>query len=127
MQGSDREKCREIVEEHWRTFLTFAASGATELGKECIARFERDIENAASTMSPEDAAIFIQAFDEERDAIHAEYLRSPEKLKARLGVAQPALQDVRGRYPLSLGEVATRTVVRATIWESVKSIFRAFR
>lgn len=125
----DREQCREMVEEHWRAFLTFASTGAIDLGKDCITRFEEDIEKIGSSMSAVNAVAFVEMMDEERDRIHAEYVRSPEKLKARLGVTSPSQQEiiVRGRQPLSLGEVAVRTAVRATVWETVKSIFRSFR
>lgn len=49
---------------------------------------------------------------------------NPEALKLRLGPVVP--QQIH-RQRQSMGEMAVRTAVRATIWESVYSLFRLFR
>jgi hypothetical protein len=80
-------------------------------------------------MVPANAEIFLQAVEGERDLLFQEYKRNPDALKRRLGLAaasQPSLMSHRNQRQ-SIGEMAVRTAVRATIWETVISLFGAFR
>jgi hypothetical protein len=80
----------------------------------------------ASSMDPETAKMFLQAVEKERELLFTEYNRNPD---ARLGLAPLYSRNAVIRRPQrqSIGELAVRTAVRATIWETVISLFLAFR
>jgi hypothetical protein len=121
----ERATVREMVEETWRKFLTFAASGSQALGRDIILRFDEKVARQAASMSAGDAAIFTNLVEDERNRIFDEYTSSPEALKRRLGVGAPV--ETRTHASNDLGNLAVRTAVRATVWETIISLFRLFR
>jgi hypothetical protein len=77
-------------------------------------------------MEPERAAQFLQAVEEEREIVLTEFKSSPESLKRRLGLT-PALRPMVAmpRYQRqTIGEMAVRTAIQATIWETIVALFR---
>lgn len=122
-EDEGRRICRGMVEDHWRTFLGFAATGSEELGRNSVRLFDQAISDGASQMSPHDGALYTAMMEEERERIFDEYSRNPAALKERLGVTAgrppQASRDTHG-----LGELAVRTAVRATIWSAIRAVFR---
>ena len=124
----DRAAIRSMVEDHWRSFISVAVSNP-QIGFQSLENFDERIQATAALMPPERAAMYLQAVEEEREILFNEYNRNPDALKRRLGlgpVRQPN-RVVHQHQRQSIGEMAVRTAVRATIWESVISLFRAFR
>jgi hypothetical protein len=124
----DRQKITGIVEDYYRSFIPAMQTGGPEAALGVSQRFDERMEQAASQMEPLDAAAFRQALDAERERLLQEYQTDPAGFKRRLGVnlgvdAPRSMQSSSS----GLGELAVRTVVRATIWDSVWSLFRAFR
>jgi hypothetical protein len=75
-------------------------------------------------MPSEQAKTFTQTVEEQRQILFDEYGRNPEALKHRLGLAGPPAVTYQQQ---GLGEMVVRTAIRATVWESVFSLFRLFR
>jgi hypothetical protein len=125
-QSIDRGAIRAMVEDFWRSFLAVARQ-SPQVGHESILRFEERIKATAALMQPQQASVFLQTTEEEREILFNEYQRNPEALKQRLGLAPSNAPAIVVHSRQSLGEMAIRTAVRATIWESVFSLFRAFR
>lgn len=121
----DIYEVRLMVEENWRKFLIFAAEGWGELGKQSLLKFEQSIRAKAANMPSETANTFLRSIEVEREKIFNEYTHSPERLKQRLGVEIKYLSSKTTASPL--GNLVLNTAVRATVWESVRAIFRAFR
>jgi hypothetical protein len=124
----DRSAVTGLVEDYWRTIITATqASGASAM-LEISQRFEQRVDETANLMEPIDRAVFLQTVEAERERMMAEYNANPVAFKKRLGVALgvDAVQN-RQRQGSGLGGLAVRTAVRATIWESIWAIFRAFR
>jgi hypothetical protein len=124
----DRAAIRSMVEDHWRSFISVAVSNP-QIGFQSLQNFDERIQATAALMPPERAAMYLQAVEEEREILFNEYNHNPDALKRRLGlgpVRQPN-RVVHQHRRQSIGELAVRTAVRATIWETVISLFRAFR
>ncbi|MDR5736163.1 hypothetical protein QCE47_28015 [Caballeronia sp. LZ025] len=116
---------RQMVEENWRQFLSFAASGSKEMGAEVIKRFEQKNAKRAAAMSPSDGKRFLAQVEEERDKIFDEYSADPEGLKRRLGVVESrAHGTARPSNRQGMGDMAVKTAVRASIWAAIWSLFR---
>jgi hypothetical protein len=96
------------------------------MGAEVIHRFDEKVGQLAASMTPGDAATFGRLVEDERNKIFDEYTSSPEALKRRLGVGV-APESARQRSASDLGDLAVRTAVRATVWETIISFFRLFR
>lgn len=126
----DRQVVTGMVEDYWRAFIPAMQTGGMEAAVGVSERFNERVEETASLMPPLDAAAFRQAVEAERERLMAEYQSDPVGLKTRLGVGlgidgpQP-----RGRAPASggMGNLVVRTAVRATVWDSIWALFRAFR
>ena len=120
-----------MVEDFWRSFISAAVNGDQRTGAVIIERFDKQIDDMAKLMSNDEAASFYQIVEEQRAILFNEYSVNPTKLKARLGISGGAtspLAPQRGqRHRMGLGEVAVRTAVRATIWETVIALFRLGR
>lgn len=129
---TEAQQCREMAEANWKSFLTFAAQGSVDLAKECLVRFEEKIARQAREMG-KDGERWLAVMEEQRALIFDEYTSNPDGLKRRLGVpipqqsTQPHLQHVNYASGESLGDLAVRATVRASIWATVFSIFRWFR
>ena len=124
----DRAAIRSMVEDHWRSFISVAVSNP-QIGFQSLQDFDERMQATAALMPPERAAMYLQSVEEEREILFNEYNRNPDALKRRLGlgpVRQPN-RVVHQHQRQSIGELAVRTAVRATIWETVISLFRAFR
>lgn len=124
----DRAAIRSMVEDHWRSFISVAVRNP-KIGLQSLENFDERIQATAALMPRERAAMYLQAVEEEREILFNEYNRDPDALKRRLGlgpVKQPN-RVVHQHHRQSIGELAVRTAVRATIWETVISLFRVFR
>jgi hypothetical protein len=122
----DRAAIRAMVEDHWRGFIPVAAAGNMQVTAQCIKNIEDRIRDTTALMEPHKAKIFSQAVDEERELVLNEFKRSPDALKRRLGllpITQPAPVTIQYRRQ-SIGDMAVRTAIRATIWETVIALFR---
>jgi hypothetical protein len=121
-----RNSARLAVEDHWRRFLTL-----THIDKrkalEAVYSFDATIKEMTDLMPEPDASFFRQTIEAERDKLADEYDRNPDALKARLGLIASVPGFTRSGNRRGLDELVVRTVVRATIWESIWSIFRMFR
>ena len=122
--------CNRMVQNSWRSFLTYAALGSGEMGAATIAQLEAESQRISRTMEAVRSRRFLATIEDERSKIADEYRQNPDALKRRLGVpisAPSAPPVISGRSRQSLGELAVRTAVRATVWETIITIFRAFR
>ena len=121
-----RNSARLAAEDHWRRFLTL-----THIDKrkalEAVYSFDATIKEMTQYMPEPDASFFRDTVKAEQEKLADEYDRNPDALKARLGLATSARAFARPSGRQGLDELAVRTVVRATIWESIWSIFRMFR
>lgn len=118
-----------MVEDAWRKMLNFAADGSQALGMQCIARLEEIMAAKAAKLDEPGKSIFLSDVDEERGAIFDEYSSNPDALKRRLGAGQYRTTNFRSNYSSgpSVINTAVNTAVRATVWESVRAMFRIFR
>lgn len=122
---ADRDKCRQMVEDMWRAFLRFTSEGNAEAGKMCILQFDEKIQRMASDMPGNFGKQFLILIDGEREELFNEYTENPDGLKRRLGLVPRTQSASYSRQ--SLGEVAVKAAVRATVWESIIGLFRLFR
>ncbi len=125
----DRAAITVMVEEFWRSFIPIAFAGDQQTATLIVERFQKQIGDMGALMPAEEAATFNQMEEEERDILFKEYNANPKKLKARLGVSA---RDVRPQSAsrnnrMGVGDFAVRTAVRATVWETVRSLFRLAR
>ncbi len=121
-----RNSARLAVEDHWRNFLTLVHIDKRK-AIEAQKSFDATMNMLTEHMPEPDASLFRQAIDVEREKILDEYDRNPDALKARLGLRNQVPASTRSQHRQGLGELAVRTAVRATVWESIRSIFRMFR
>ena len=121
-----RNSARLAVEDHWRNFLTLVHIDKRK-AFEAVKDFDATIDMMAEYMSKPDASLLRQTIEVEREKIADEYDRNPNALKARLGLTNQVPTSTRSQNRQGLEELAVRTAVRATVWESVRSIFRLFR
>ena len=125
----DRSVITGMVEDYWRARIPAMQNDGMAASLEVTQRFEERIEEAARLMPPLEAAAFRQTLDAERERLIQEYTADPVALKLRLGinlgVDAPGQAHVGGGG--GLGGLAVRTAVRATVWESIWALFRAFR
>jgi hypothetical protein len=118
---------REMVENFWRAFLAIGSENLS-LSVEVGHRFETKINEIAAGLGGEYQQLFIAAVERHRERLLQEYQADHAAFRHRLGVA--TLQETPrpvANGSASLGELAVRTAVRATVWESVRAVFRAFR
>lgn len=131
-EAVDRQMIHGMVEDFWRAFLVTART-SPEASQRTLDTFQRQIEATAALMQPVQAAAYLSAIEEERESLFQEYRANPSALIKRLGVQndnaayQTRSQNYSGRHTKSLGDVAVRTAVRATVWEVVRAAFRVFR
>lgn len=117
-----------MVEDLWRTMLSATASGNGDAATAAVNRFQKMIEEMAALMSPADAESFNEMVENAREKLFREYNADPEALRERLGVGNArGVTYEPNSSRMGLGQVAVRTAVRATVWESIYSLFRAFR
>jgi len=121
----DRTAIRVMLEDGWRAFMT-AGRQNLQLAIENKLRSEERIQATAVLMSSEQARAFLQTIEEERAILIAEFDRIQKAFMARLGLLQPRCPVVMYQQQ-SLGEMAVRTAIKATIWESIFTLFCIFR
>lgn len=117
-----------MVEDYWRAYIPAIQTSGKEAALEVSQRFEQRVEQTAQLMDPLEAAAFRQAVEAKRERLIQEYTADPAALKLRLGInlgVDAPAQRRRGSG--GLGDIAVRTAVRATVWESIWSLFRVFR
>lgn len=122
--------CNQMVHDSWRSFLTSASRGYGAEGIATIAKLEDDSQRISRTMEATRSRRFLAMIEDERSKIADEYAQNPNALKRRLGVRIPEVSPTQvslGRSRQSLGELAVKTAVRATVWETIRIIFRSFR
>lgn len=121
----DRVAIRGMVEDFWRSFLVVAQS-SPQIGLDTISRFDERIQSMASMMPPDQSKVFLEVVDIEREALFNEYKSDPTALKARLGLPSDSGYNAprASHQRQTLGEVAAKTAVRATIWEIIGALFR---
>ena len=124
----DRQIVTAIVEDYWRALIPAMQTGGAEAAFGVSQRFEERVEETASLMPPLEAAAFRQSVEAERERLMAQYQSDPVALKNRLGIGLGIdAPQPRARASSGMGNLVVRTAVRATIWESIWSLFRAFR
>jgi hypothetical protein len=124
----DRGVITAMVEDYWRAYLPAVQTGGMEAALGVSQRFEQRVEQTAQLMEPVEAAAFLQTVEAERERLIQEYSADPVAMKLRLGInlGVDAVAP-RQRGSSGLGELAVRTAVRATVWESIWALFRAVR
>jgi hypothetical protein len=123
---------QQIVEKNWVKFMALGAAGQEAAARDCILNFqERCQEVAQGLPTAEQQRAFLARIEKVRNLLADEYDRNPGKLRARLGleaaqspIPEPAIRRTAGSRAAT---IAADTLVRATVWETVRSIFRAFR
>jgi hypothetical protein len=122
----DRQIVRGMVEDYWRARFSAAQSGNVALAEEISVRFEQRVQQTAALLPVIEAAAFHQAIEAEREKILTDYENDPAALKKRLGVSLGIDAPLKGHRTgrQGLGELAVRTAVRATVWETIWSLFR---
>jgi hypothetical protein len=134
----DRATVRRMVEDFWRSLMLFgrhlgetqpkiSRGEAARLTLDFTRRFSEQNEATAALMQPEQAKAFLKMIEEEDSICFEEHQRNPDAFYRRLGLnltsnPQPPASPVYRRQ--SIGEMAARTAVRATICELIFSIFR---
>ena len=116
-----QQECKALVDELWRSMLSFAAQGSPTLGEECIRRFEERELAKANKMPRDQGQRYIDMIQDERGRIFDEYTSNADALKRRLNVAG---YSTRNSSVPRFANVVVATAVRATIWETVRAIFR---
>lgn len=123
----DGKEITLMVEEFWRSFITVSANGNEQAAMQIVNRFQARIDAVAEALPEHQQQGFVDAVEAERERLFREYNANPGALRARLGIV-PSTPVRRSRSNrMGLGELAVRTTVRATVWESVFALFRAFR
>ena len=116
----------KLAEDHWRAFLTAAQRQNSELAMEEVAGFDKLLKPIAEKLGS-DGPAFLAAVDRARDRLQQEYDVDRVALRRRLGISLPEPVQPPVIYGGSVGGMVVRTAIRATIWESVRALFRAFR
>jgi hypothetical protein len=143
----DRALVTEMVEDYWRVYVPAAQRGDAAGAFGARREFQARVDETAAALAPIERAAFLQWLDAERNRLLDEYESDPGALKQRLGLRlsgdRPGagfitLEDEQGRAysgrpnhaqgpDSDLGKLVVGTAVRATVWETVRAVFRAFR
>lgn len=124
----DRRIITGMVEDYWRSVLPVMQSKNIAAAAEIMKNFDRRVSDTAKTMSPLEAAAFQTTVEAERERLLAEYRTNPSGLKRRLNISLGVdAKLARSRSRNGLGELAVRTVVRASVWEVIWTLFRSRR
>jgi hypothetical protein len=111
-----------MCEDHYRLMISTARTNP-QMAPSTVINFDRRIEAMAGSMNPDAAVAFLTAVDEERTVLADEHERDANGLKQRLGLT--AFIDGAPRQSSGLAELAVRTAVRATVWDTVRALFRS--
>jgi len=129
---ADRALARSLAETHWHDMIDAAFRGDMDRALSIRQRLDERIQEIANELPSERQEPFLIAADEERNRLADEYEKGPQALKRRIGAAtaqpetliSPRVQNVSNAQ--SFADTAVRTAVRATVWETVRAIFRSF-
>jgi hypothetical protein len=124
--GPDDKQCRQMVDDLYRAFLPHAFAGEVEKSRSLIMAFEDKVQKIARELPGGAGQAFLKRLNAHRDNIANEYERDRQALRRRLGVAEMA-PPAAASAGQQLGDLAVRTAVRATVWESVRAFFRLLR
>lgn len=129
LNGPDDAQCKAMVEEMYRAFLPLAFAGDAENSRPIIMAFEDKVQAIARELPAPGRQGFLDRMERQREGIAKEYQRDRDGLRRRLGLdAGPvAFGSTSHSSAQQLGDLAVRTAVRATVWETIRSIFRSFR
>jgi len=127
---ADRALARSIAEAHWRDMIDAAFRGNMERATAIPQRLDERFLEIMTELPTDRGVEFLAAAEEERDKLFEEYRRNPEAPKRRIGAAtvEPRTpspyRTPRPSAARNLGDTVVRTAVRATVWETVRAIFR---
>ena len=130
---ADRALARSLAETHWRDMMDAAFRGHMAQATGIQQRLDERLQGIAAELPPERSDMFLAAADEERNELFEEYERDPDGLKRRLGAttahpeSMPRQQPSRPSTANIVGNTVVQTAVRATVWETVRAIFRSLR
>jgi len=114
----------KLAEDHWRAFLTAAQRQNSELAMEEVAGFDKLLKPIAEKLGS-DGPAFLAAVDRARIGCNKNMTVDRVALRRRLGISLPEPVQPPVIYGGSVGGMVVRTAIRATIWESVRALFRA--
>ena len=123
----DQEAITAMVEDFWRGFMRASFNGKKAEAVAMVGRFDQQLKEVRSILPASEVEPFDEMVEAEREKLFREYNANPEALRRRLGTGTSDRGATPGRSRMGLGEVAARTAVRATVWDTIGSIFRAFR
>ena len=129
----DRAIVTGMVEDYWRAAIPAMQNGGADAAEGVISRFEDRIQQTAKRMEPLEGAAFLQTMDAERERAMDEYQANPVAFKHRLGISmgidapRAITESGRASHSSDLGNLVVRTAIRATVWDSVRALFRAMR
>jgi hypothetical protein len=126
--GPDDSHCKQMVDDLYREFLPYAFAGDAAKSSHLVMAFDDKVRKIVSDLPPTEGQAFWERMEGHRERIANEYKRDRLALKRRLGLSpDPVVTYQRPSAGQQLGDLAVRTAVRATVWESIRSIFRFFR
>jgi hypothetical protein len=107
----------ELVENHYRAFIPLVEN-KDKSAAAVIAGFIQRTDDAAKQMGPAQGAAYLQRIESEDARLGAEYMVDKAAFKQRLGIVS------RGGTLPNHGyvDLAVRTAIRATIWESLAKL-----
>lgn len=123
--------CQTLINDMYREMLPLAWANQKIRATSCLNEWKLRNDAIALKILPlEDAREFVARLDRMREVIGDVMASEPDRIAyiKSLGIDNrnvPILRSQSKRMPL--GELAVRTAVRATVWDSVRAIFRMFR
>jgi hypothetical protein len=128
-ESFDRAAVRAMVEDNFRAVTIAQLQGQQQLGHDITDRFFDRIEAMQALMPAAQGETFGEMVNEETHLLVEEWKRDRKGISRRLGIplfrAPAAGYRPPARYRRQgLGELAVRTAVRATIWETIFRLFR---
>jgi len=124
--------CRGMIEGMYREMLPLAWSGQKIRAEALIYGVDDRLASTATAITPAaDALEFGTRFTKMRgvitDVMESETDRAAFIASLGLSRLDPVVQSRRMSNRMPLGELAVRTAVRATVWDSVRLFFRMVR
>lgn len=131
-----REVCQNMARDYWRGFLEVSATRGQESALIFMTTFEGVISRKAAEIEAETGICglgeqYLAYVQEERERLLREFERDPAAARRSLGappLEQKPAPPRQDRSRSSMGEMAVRTAVRATVWtlvrDAIRSIFR---
>lgn len=128
-----REVCHSMARDYWRGFLELSVTGERARVLEYMSKFQEVIARKAAESEAETGIVglgaqYLAYIEEERERLLLEYQRDPAVLRRSLGAPSLPVQFApirREETRMSMGEMAARTAVRATVWTLVRDVIRS--